>query len=110
MIKRELAKDEKLKNESWDRFLPNFKKRNVKSKKPKVEKKVKTPFPPAQTPRKIDLQIESGEYFLSKSQKSAAEFVAKKEKQEENSAKRREEREKAFIPPEEPVRKKKNSE
>ena len=50
MIKRELAKDDKLKNESWDRFLPTFKKKNVKSKKPKVlgKKKEHTPFPPPQ--------------------------------------------------------------
>ena len=57
MIKRELAKDEKLKNESWDRFLPHFKKRNTNVKKSSVvaskkEKKEYTPFPPAQLPRK----------------------------------------------------------
>ena len=66
MIKRELAKKPELANEDWSRFLPMFKKRNVARKKPKKikkEKKVYTPFPPAQLPRKVDLEIESGEYF-----------------------------------------------
>ena len=65
MIKRELAKDPKLANESWDRFLPKFKKQNVKTKKPKEapKKKVYTPFPPPQQPSKLDLQLESGEYL-----------------------------------------------
>ncbi|KAJ3229559.1 Ribosomal RNA assembly protein mis3 [Chytriomyces hyalinus] len=103
MIKRELAKDEKLKHESWDRFLPNFKKKNVKTnKKPLAKKsKPKTPFPPPQTPRKIDLAIESGEYFLSKTAKAAVAMEKKKEEQSKNSEKRRAEREKAFIAPDE---------
>ncbi len=71
MIKRELAKDPALANESWDRFLPNFKKKNVQRKKPKeiTKKKEYTPFPPPQQPRKVDLQLESGEYFLSEQAK-----------------------------------------
>jgi len=112
MIKRELAKDEKLKNESWDRFLPKFKKRNIKTKAPqkksKKDKKAKTLFPPAQQPSKIDLQLESGEYFLKPSERAAKELQRKKEKQAENNAKRQEERQKAFIAPsEEPQKSKK---
>jgi ribosomal RNA assembly protein len=50
MIKRELAKNPDLANENWDRFLPHFKKQNVKRKAKKQVKKKKeyTPFPPEQ--------------------------------------------------------------
>ena len=55
MIKRELAKDPALANESWDRFLPKFQKRNVARRKPakKNEKKVYMPFPPPQPESKV---------------------------------------------------------
>merc|ERR1712238_93813 len=68
MIQKELAKDPKLQNEDWSRFLPQFQKKNVARRKPnKVSKKKAgyTPFPPAQTPRKVDILLESGEYFAS---------------------------------------------
>ena len=94
MIKRELAKDPKLANESWDRFLPQFRRRHLKSsektarknerleaknveraaaglepiKTAKPEKKVYTPFPPAQLPRKVRVWFycwcELAEYVL----------------------------------------------
>jgi hypothetical protein len=77
MIKRELAKDPKLANESWYRFLPQFRSRHLKTSEKtakknaaldtkrearkaagletddKPKKKVYTPFPPAQQPRKV---------------------------------------------------------
>jgi ribosomal RNA assembly protein len=79
MIRRELAKDPKLANETWNRFLPQFRKRHLKTsektakkndkeaaklearkgagldveKPQKPVKKVYTPFPPPQLPRKV---------------------------------------------------------
>ncbi|KAJ1957325.1 ribosomal RNA assembly protein krr1, partial [Dipsacomyces acuminosporus] len=102
MIRRELAKDPKLANESWDRFLPRFKKRNIKQKKPKVSnKKSKELFPPTPTPRKIDLQLESGEYFLKADEKKAKEEERRRKSEMEHRLKKEAEREKAFIAPKE---------
>lgn len=86
MIKKELAKDEKLQNENWDRFLPKFK--NMKVKKKKKTKKIKKnydPFPPEQMPRKEDLLMESGEYFMTKHQKEEKNAEDKFKKQEEKN-------------------------
>ena len=104
MIKRELAKKPELANEDWSRFLPMFKKRNVARKKPKkikAEKKVYTPFPPAQLPRKVDLEIESGEYFLSKKEKEMKKVEERKEKQAEKQIEKEKERAKDYIAPKE---------
>lgn len=106
MMKRELAKDPSLANENWDRFLPKFKKKNVKQKKAKIkEKKAYTPFPPPQPPSKIDLQLESGEYFLSEDKKSAKKWREKQEKQAEKVFENKRKRDASFIPPEEPLEK-----
>ena len=64
---------------SCHRFLPKFqKKKQAKRRQPYKtrEKKPYTPFPPPQLPSKVDLAIESGEYFLPqhvKEQQAAAE-------------------------------------
>ncbi|CAE6412282.1 unnamed protein product [Rhizoctonia solani] len=132
MVKRELAKDPKLATESWDRFLPQFRKRHLTSaqksakkrerqepttnanttllgdgsapestteKKEKPKKKVYTPFPPAQLPRKVDLELESGEYFLKAKDKEAREEAKRKAKQAEATAERKKEREEVYVAP-----------
>ncbi|KAA8544763.1 hypothetical protein F0562_019533 [Nyssa sinensis] len=105
MMKNELVKDPALANENWDRFLPKFRKKNVKQKKVKgKEKKPYTPFPPPQQPSKIDLQLESGEYFLSDKKKSTKKWQEKQEKQAEKTAESKRKREEAFIPPKELTR------
>lgn len=109
MIKRELMKKPELVNENWDRFLPNFKKRNVKRKKVKKEEKEYDPFPPEQKPRKIDLELESGEYFMKEGkEKGKKEKRPKNDKateiKKEKAAKREEDKEakrNKLVPPEE---------
>ncbi|KAJ5407867.1 hypothetical protein N7509_001750 [Penicillium cosmopolitanum] len=106
MIKRELAKDPTLANESWDRFLPNFKKRTLSKRRVPFQvtdksKKVYTPFPPAPEKSKVDLQIESGEYFLSKEAKDRAQKEEVVERQRLKRDEKMREREKDFIAPEE---------
>ncbi|KAF7458665.1 putative ribosomal rna assembly protein mis3 [Cryptosporidium felis] len=83
MIKRELEKDEKLKDESWDRFLPKFKSRCTKRKTKKhSKKKNKSLFPPDQTPRKEDLLLESGEYFYGELKRKNKNFEKTTERRE----------------------------
>ncbi|KAF8121335.1 hypothetical protein EV363DRAFT_1568730 [Boletus edulis] len=126
-IYRIKPKTPKLANETWDRFLPQFRKRHLKTsektkrkneklaakevarteagvepvpaKKEKHAKKAYTPFPPQQQPRKVDLQLESGEYFLKPHEKRARKEEQRKQKQAEASSKRRAERAEAFVAP-----------
>lgn len=106
MIKRELSKDPALAHENWDRFLPHFKKRTLsKRKKPlKITDKSKkpyTPFPPPQEKSKVDLQIESGEYFLGKQAKERMAREQREERQRERQMEKKVERAREFVPPRE---------
>lgn len=112
MIKRELAKDPELAGESWDRFLPHFKKRNLTKRRVphKVvdkSKKTYTPFPPAQEKSKVDLQIESGEYFLGKQARERAVKEERLDKQKEKKKEKLKEREQEFVAPKEDKKKRK---
>ena len=111
MIKRELQKDPELAGESWDRFLPHFKKRNLSKRRVPLKvtdksKKVYTPFPPPQEKSKVDLQIESGEYFLGKQARERAAQDKRVEKQKEKKKEKLKDREKEFKPPKEDGEKK----
>ena len=105
MTKRELMKDPALQNESWDRFLPKFKKKNVQTKKPKkqVVKKKYTPFPPPQQPSKVDLQLESGEYFMKEHEKKQKKQDQKEQAQQQKTAQKKKEKEAVFAAPKEEI-------
>lgn len=102
MIKRELAKNPELAGENWDRFLPHFKKQNVKRKQQKIkQKKEYTPFPPEQQPRKEDLQMMTGEYFLAEKVKDAKRQDKKREEKENKKQEKVEKKLKQFEAPDE---------
>jgi len=105
MIKRELARDDKLCNESWERFMPTIPHKNTSKRKQPAKKKTKkeyNPFPPAQPDSKVDKLLATGEYFLKEDQRKDQKKLEYQKKHVEAEARRKERRESAFIPPEEP--------
>lgn len=99
-------RDPELANENWERFLPHFKKRTLSKRKKPLKitdksKKAYTPFPPPQEKSKVDLQIESGEYFLGKQAKERAAREEREERQREKQAEKKVARQKEFVPPRE---------
>jgi ribosomal RNA assembly protein len=115
MIKRELAKDPELAGENWDRFLPKFRKTNLTSAAANQKKKkakamgagkparVYTPFPPAQQPSKVDMQLESGEYFMNEEQRLNKKQSEKKAAAAAKVDDRKRRRDAAFEAPKEDV-------
>ncbi|KAJ1515337.1 Ribosomal RNA assembly protein mis3 [Coelomomyces lativittatus] len=111
MIQRELKKDSTLKNESWDRFLPQFHKTAAKKKlkskkksdKAKKKEKNKPLFPPLPQPRLEDKLMESGEYFLRSDEKEKLKIIKRKEHELALKQIKFEEKAKQFIPPSETI-------
>ena len=104
MIRRELEKDPDLATQSWDRFLPQFKKTNTqrpKALKKKAKKPDYTPFPPAPTPRKVDEQLATGEYFLSEEKRKAKKDEERLLRQADNAAASQAKREERYKAPKE---------
>lgn len=95
-----------LAHEDWSRYLPNFKKRTLSTRRKPLKvtdksKKTYTPFPPAPEKSKVDMQIESGEYFLGKEAKQRAAEAERTEKAKQKKEEKKREREREFVPPEE---------
>ena len=69
-------KNPKLKNESWDRFMPKYTTKNVKKVKTvHKEKKEYTPFPPPQMPSKEDLELGNLEKLFFRDHFKLRKFV-----------------------------------
>ncbi|KAH0907690.1 hypothetical protein HID58_039517 [Brassica napus] len=115
MMRRELAKDPALATESWDRFLPKFRKYGpsflliltIESGKNLLV----SAFDDCGRGHHplVDKQLESGEFFLNDKKKSEKKWQEKQEKQTEKSTEKKRMRDASFIPPEEPVQSSNNS-
>lgn len=100
MIKRELEKDPQLKTQSWDRFLPKFKSKNMSRRRQPKKQRIKkpyTPFPPPQPESKVDKELASGEYFLKEHERRQRKRQLKLERQAEQAKKKKQKREAVFI-------------
>nr|VDD20428.1 unnamed protein product [Brassica rapa] len=110
MMRRELAKDPALATESWDRFLPKFRKYGPSFLLILTIESVSA-FDDCGRGHHplVDKQLESGEYFLNDKKKSEKKWQEKQEKQTEKSTEKKRMRDASFIPPEEPLQSSNNS-
>ncbi|KAA0185406.1 KRR1 small subunit processome component [Fasciolopsis buskii] len=107
LIVKKLQADPTKQNISWDRFLPKLKKKVLsrRHKPHKIRKKKEyTPFPPAPTPSKVDIELAKGTYFLAEAERKRLKRESKIAKSEQVAKQRKLKRAAAFIPPEERVK------
>lgn len=102
MIKKELEKDDALKDENWDRFLPQFQKVHQARRKIKKETKERerNTFPDQPKPRKEDLAMETGEYFLSDKDRQKLVDDEKQKRMDDKRNQKWEKRREGFKEPE----------
>lgn len=121
MVLKELENNPEMKGKDLSNLLPKVSKSSTSVSKPKDKKKVaKKPkkdkslssFVDKIMPQKskLDMQIESGEYFLEEKDKKKRKFGEKRLKQSEKSAANKAEKEKRFIAPEDQPSGRKNAE
>lgn len=82
------------------------KKKKAKKWKPKGEY---TPFPPPQQPSKIDLQLESGEFFMNERTKKLQKKADREARQAERVEQKKQERAAQFKAPAEKPRMKRSA-
>jgi len=68
MVRTELEKNEEMAEVSWNNYLPQFGSKKMKSRKTSkgVKPIVKKVYPPTPTARKIDEELNTGEYFIKR--------------------------------------------
>lgn len=101
MVKKELENSEEMKNEDWSKYIPKYKAKNNTKKIKKRPKKDTEAFPPPPVPRKVDLELETGEYFLKEEERRAKKNQARIQKQKEKSMEKKKSKKDVYEPVEE---------
>ncbi|CAH8592622.1 unnamed protein product [Heterobilharzia americana] len=105
LIKKKLSLDPTKQNMSWDRFLPETKKKVLsRRRRPRRVRKKKeyNPFPPPPVPSKIDIELEKGTYFLAEAERKRLKLESSITKSNQVSKERQNAKRMApLIPPEE---------
>ncbi|KII65409.1 KRR1 small subunit processome component [Thelohanellus kitauei] len=87
-----------MKSESWDGLIPKYKPKKMKKKTKIIKKRENTSFPPPQMPSKIDIQLETGEYFLKEHERRERKLQNRLQKQKEKAQSRKNTKDEIYEP------------